>query len=166
MPSSPGKKAQRAPPLSQVPHYLLSEFPRYFADGVIVMPDGYMFNPPKPLHQRDVTPSGPLVIDAMPLTMFLRHVTCTGGSYFVTGHGDPDVSYRNKGSKTGDWSGIGLINVDQGCGGDTTLRFAGMSFGTEPEPVTLDATKLPDCEAWIVATDRDARLSRAMCRAR
>ena len=158
MPTVPGEAAQRQALLERVPPYLLAEFPRDWVDGNIKMPDGFTFLKVQPLDKQDVTASGPLVIEAVPLTMFLQDVTYIGGSYYVTGHGDPDVSYRAMGSKPGDWSGIGLINVDQGCDGDTTLRFAGMGFGTGPEPVTLDATKLDGCEECYVVSGRDACL--------
>lgn len=158
MPTVKGEAAQRQALLEHVPPYLLSEFPRDWVDGKINMPDGFTFLQVQPLGKQDVTESGQLVVDAVPLAMFLHDVTYIGGSYYVTGQGDPDVSYRSKGSQPGDWAGIGLINVDQGCDGDTTLRLAGMSFGTAPERVTLDATKLPGCEACFVASDNESCL--------
>lgn len=158
MPTAAGEAAQKQALLERVPPYLLGEFPRDWVDGNIKMPDGYTFLKVQPLDNQDVNASGPLVIDAVPLTMVLQDVTYIGGTYMVTGHGDPDVSYRSKGSKPGDWSGIGLINIDQDCQGDTTLRFAGMSFGTGPEPVTLEAMKFPGCEECFVASGRDACL--------
>jgi hypothetical protein len=158
MPTVPGEAAQRQALLERVPPYLLSEFPRDWVDGNIKMPDGFTFLKVQPLDRQDVNASGPLVIEAVPLTMFLQDVTFIGGSYYLVGHGDPDVSYRAKGSKPGDWSGIGLINVDQGCQDDSTLRFAGMGFGTGPEPVTLDVTKLDGCEACFEASGRDSCL--------
>ncbi len=158
MPTVPGEEAQRTALLSQVPYYLLAEFPRDFVDGVITMPDGYVFKKPVPVQKHDVISSGPLVIQATPLTMILWDVTFIGGGYYVTGQGAPDVSYRKASGPPSDWSSIGLINIDQNCEADTTLRFAGMGFGTGPEPVTLDATKLPGCEACFVASDRDACL--------
>lgn len=158
MPTVPGEAAQRQAFLERVPPYLLAEFPRDWVDGNIKMPDGFTFLKVQPLDKQDVQATGPLVIEAVPLTMFLQDVTFIGGSYYVVGHGDPDVSYRAKGSKPGDWSGIGLINVDQGCQDDTTLRFAGMGFGSGPEPVTLDVTKQDGCEACVVVSGRDACL--------
>lgn len=158
MPTVPGEAAQRQALLEQVPPYLLSEFPREWVDGKITMPDGYKFPKIQPQEEQDVRESGPFIVEAIPLTVFLQDVTYIGGSYYVTGHGDPDVSYRRKGSKPGDWSGIGLINIDQGCMDDTTLRFAGMSFGAGPETVTLDATKQDGCEACVVASGQDACL--------
>jgi hypothetical protein len=158
MPTVPGEEAQRTALLSQVPFYLLAEFPRDFVDGAITMPDGYVFKKPEPKQKQDVIASGPLVIQATPLTMILWDVTFIGGGYYVTGQGAPDVSYRKPSGPAGDWSSIGLINVEQGCENDTTLRFVGMGFGTGPEAVTLDATKLPGCEACFVASDRDACL--------
>jgi hypothetical protein len=158
MPTVPGEAAQKQALLERVPPYLLSEFPRDWVDGNIKMPDGFTFLKVQPLDNQDVRASGPLVIDAVPLTMFLQDVTYIGGTYMITGHGEPDVSYRAKGSKPGEWSGIGLINVDQDCQGDTTLRFAGMGFGTGPEPVTLEAMKSPGCEECVVASGQDACL--------
>lgn len=158
MPTVPGEAAQRQALLEHVPPYLLGEFPRDWVDGNIKMPDGFTFLEVKPLDNQDVRASGPLVFDAVPLTMFLQDVTYISGTYMVTGHGEPDVSYRAKDSKPGEWSGIGLINVDQDCQGDTTLRFAGMSFGAGPEPVTLEAMKFPGCDECVVASGRDACL--------
>jgi hypothetical protein len=158
MPTVSGEAAQRQALLERVPAYLLGEFPRDWVDGKIVMPDGYTFLKVQPLDKQDVIASGPVVIEAVPLTMFLQDVTYIGGTYMVTGHGDPDVSYRAKGSKPGEWSGIGLINIDQDCQGDTTIRLAGMSFGDGPEPVTLEAMKFPGCEECFVAGGRDACL--------
>lgn len=158
MPTVPGEAAQRQALLERVPPYLLAEFPRLWVDGTIMMPDGYKFPKIKPLEEQDVTGSGPFIVETIPLTLFLQDVTYIGGSYYVTGHGDPDVSYRRKGSKPGDWSGIGLINIDQGCKDDITLRFAGMSFGTGPETVTLEAMKRDGCEACVVASGQDACL--------
>ena len=159
MPTVPGEAAQRQALLERVPSYLLAEFPRDWVDGAIKMPDGYTFEKPKPLDSQDVNASGPLVMDAVPLTMFLQDVVYIGGTYMITGHGEPDISYRRKGSKPGDWSGIGLINVDQDCQGDTTLRFAGMGFGTGSEPVTLEAMKFPGCDACIKLGERNSCLN-------
>ncbi len=165
MPTVPGPDAQRAALLAQVPPYLLAEFVRDYLDGKVKMPDsnrpdpnGYVFPAPQPLHTTQILVSTSTAIRVEPLTLFIHDVIFAGGTYMTTGQSPADISYRREVKPADGWSSIGLINTEQDCTEEETLRFAGMGFGTASETLTLDAMKFPGCETCVVTETRDACL--------
>jgi hypothetical protein len=165
MPTVPGPDAQRAALLAQVPPYLLAEFVRDYLDGKVKMPDsnrpdpnGYVFPAPQPLHTTQILFSTSTAIRVEPLTLFIHDVIFAGGTYMTTGQSPADISYRREVKPQDGWSSIGLINTEQDCTEEETLRFAGMGFGTASETLTLDAMKFPGCETCVVTETRDACL--------
>jgi hypothetical protein len=161
MPTVPGPDAQRAALLAQVPPYLLAEFPRDYLDGKIKMPggpDSFVFPPPQPLNTTQVIQSSSLAIEVQPLTLFIHDVIFAGGTYMTTGQSSADVSYRREVKPQNGWSAIGLINTEQDCTEEETLRFAGMGVGTAAETLTLDVTKFPGCDSCVVTDERNACL--------